>query len=519
MSRTNRILLAGVIAIILASMAMAWAEAREPRLPNVVFFMADDIGLGDIGFYHEERTGGDKEVQTPNIDELIKEGMRFSDAHTPAGLCAPTRYCTMTGSYTYRCHLPLGVWGSFEKSAIQPGQKTVGQVMQDAGYHTAFFGKWHMSCEWYRKGSKEIFRDNKNDTGGKADIRQVAGKGPNDFGFDYSYMLPKGIQGNPYAYYENGKWDPIAEDSFFKKIRPEQHLYERYASGTGDSNWDPKLAGPRLSGKAVAFVREHARNAPSRPFFMYYCSQAVHLPHTPPEVFAGIAVRGRTSSPHADMIYEMDLQVGALMEALKRNDLCADTLFIFTSDNGGLNREQSKGSPKHQPSNGYRGSKGHIYEGGHRVPFIASWPGRIKAGVDSSEVVMTQDLMATLYALTGQSMPNDQGMDSFNLLPLLLGEEGAKGREMMLLQAGNRPDKQGAAIRQGDWKLIMTYERANIAKETAKAFGLFNLRDNPFEDESENLIDHPEHQERAKEMFSLYWKIRTEKARTCDRVN
>lgn len=223
------------------------------------------------------------------------------------------------------------------------------------------------------------------------------------------------------------------------------------------------------------------------------------MPHTPPETFDGTPVEGATADPHGDMIFELDLQVGRMVQKLKDEGLYENTLFIFTSDNGGLGGGIETGTT-HDSSNGLRGNKGNIYEGGHRVPFIATWPGRIATNSICTEPIMVQDLMATLYALTGQAQPAEAGLDSFNILPLLLSTPGAVGREQMMLQSGASSEQ--VAIRMGDWKLIIDTKKNNT--DTRTSVELFDMASNPEEDESQNLINDPAQATRVAEMLAEY---------------
>ncbi|CAA6679379.1 MULTISPECIES: arylsulfatase [unclassified Lentimonas] len=494
--------------------------------PNIVFMMADDLGIGDVGFYHRERTGAEPVIPTPNLDRLYQEGMRFDTVHAEA-LCAPTRYTVMTGNYTFRCHLPWGVWGSAEKSAIQPGQKTIGMIMQEAGYRTAFFGKWHLGGQWYRQGTDAIYDGPA--FGEEADqidaARGIVSGGPGRLGFDYSLTLPGGIQGPPFAFFENDQWMKLAPDSEMKpldwKAMPKGSKLGTKGAGAklGDTNYDSRLAGPMLVQSAINFIDREK----GKPFFMYFCSQAVHHPHSPPDTFRGEPVKGQTHSEHGDMIVEFDLQVGALVQKLKDEGLWENTLFIVTSDNGGLALEETDING-HLSSNGLRAEKSSAYEGGHRVPFVATWPGKIEPGSRSDQRVLVLDLMATLYDLTGRSIPEDQARDSFSYLPLLLGEENAPDRESALItngrlyegkQLGAHKIEDAVSVYDGRWKLVGRWDNQSRAHKkwsfmngTISAVGLFDVEANPLEDEAHNLIHNPEQQERIERMTKLFYTAR-----------
>ena len=307
---------------------LCYFSATAQTKPNIILIMADDIGLGDIGFYHQQRTGEKSIVPTPNIDKLIRKGMRFSDAHSPASLCAPTRFSMLTGNFSYRNYLPWGVWSPIRGTGIDPDFTTIARIAKKGGYRTGFFGKWGLGGLW------EAWPE---------DYSIIEG-GAQKLGFDYSLLLPQGIQSKPYAFYENGKWMKLHKDSELVHIPFEQTQYEednrnRNRDGIGDSYWNPALAGPILANKAVEYIHEQA--ASNTPFFLYYCSQAVHIPHTPTDELNRTQIAGSTLGKHGDMIVELDAQVGLLIKALKKTGQYKNTLFVFTSDNGGLESRQS----------------------------------------------------------------------------------------------------------------------------------------------------------------------------------
>ncbi|VGO16434.1 Arylsulfatase [Pontiella desulfatans] len=463
--------------------------------PNVVVVLADDLGPGDIGFYHRQRTGEKELIPTPNMDRLIAEGMRFDDAHSAAPLCAPSRFGMLTGSYSYRNYKPFGVWGSWEKTGLAPRFTTSGKIAQAAGYATAFFGKSGMGGDFKVVDAETDFAW--KDRYKKYDLARRT-NGPNQWGFDYSFELPSGIQNHPFAFYENGQWMPLKPDSEWKMIGPKQNAYDisrkhNDLTQVGDSNWDPTLAGPLLAEKAKAFIERQVKTSPTQPFFMYYCTQAVHIPHTPPKELNGVKIAGTTPGPHGDMIKELDAQVGVLIQTLEKAGIFDNTLFIVTSDNGGLAADPEAEKLGHDPTNGWNGLKGAVREGGHRVPFMATWPGVIEPGTQSGETISALDVVATLAAVCGQEISRNQVMDSVNLLPLLKQEKGAKGHAVLVhySQGGS------AALRQDEWKLHVYGKNLTNLKPKL----LYNLESNPQEDESKNLLNNPEYAERAERML------------------
>lgn len=465
--------------------------------PNVIVIMADDIGLGDIGFYHRQRTGQAALVPTPNIDLLIASGIRFSDAHSPASLCAPTRFSMMTGNYSYRHKThPWGVWQPAVSAGIEPDFTTIARIAKAGGYTTAFFGKWGLGGLW-NGWPKEHSAFAKSE------------KGAPYFGFDYSFNLPQGIQNMPFAFYENGKWMPIAANSQLINISFEQTKYDevernKKREGVGDSNWDPALAGPMLVNKAVAYIKEQKNK--EKPFYLYYCSQAVHVPHTPTSELGGEKIAGTTLGKHGDMIKELDAQVGMIMNALKESGMHENTLLVFTSDNGGLNKDKALVNAGHDSSNGFTGQKASIYEGGHRVPFIAVWPGKIKPNSVSDVTIVGHDMVATLAAIAEVPLDKSKVMDSANLLPIFTQHSDAKVHRYLIHQSQSEGGPY-YALRSGDWKLILKGENRQRF-DNLVAISLFNLRESNLETDAQNLVEDPAYENRITEMTQTFLDLR-----------
>ena len=469
-------------------------QVRGQSQPNIILVMADDIGMGDIGFYHQQRTGEEPLVPTPNIDTLIRLGMRFSDAHSPASLCAPTRFSMLTGNFPYRNYLPWGVWSPARDTGIDPNFTTIARIAKEGGYATAFFGKWGLGGLW---------------EGWPEDYSSTEG-GPQQLGFDYSLVLPQGIQSRPYAFYENGEWMKLKAHSELVHLSFEQTKYEenerkRNRDGIGDSHWDPVLAGPILAKKAVEYISSQARS--QTPFFLYYCSQAVHIPHTPIDTLDGIPIAGTTKGKHGDMIKELDTQMGMLIKALKETGQFENSLFVFTSDNGGLNRDKSLRDAGHDSSNGLTGQKGSIYEGGHRVPFIAVWPNKIKAGTESRVTVIGQDMVATLASIADVPLDPSKVFDSADLTPVFLQNRNEPLHKYLL----HKSQSKGGpfyALREGDWKLVMKTE-GRERFETLFPIGLYRLTNKWTESKADNLVHQPEYADRIVKMKERYMELRT----------
>ncbi|MEN1677973.1 MAG: arylsulfatase [Planctomycetota bacterium] len=486
------------------------AASAAADQPNIVFVMADDVGLGDIGLYHRQRTGRDPVAPTPHLDALATAGMRFSDAHSSTALCSPTRYCVMSGNLNYRSYATWGVWGSFRPTPFTEDDATLGRVAKSAGLATAFIGKWHLGGDFRTAAGEGVYRGNdRGDTPLPVDVSQIVAGGPQSVGFDSSYTLPCGIQGPLYVAYEDGRWSPFHEDSRLIHYTKASALDPLFVSdkgpGMGDSHWDPSRVGPMLSSKATSFIRENA--TAGRPFFLCYWSPMVHVPHAPPEEFDGLRIRGVTPTRHLDMVLDLDQQIGRMVEALKDTGVYENTLFVFSSDNGGLiDRRGARAG--HDSSGGYRGFKNDPHEGGHRVPLFATWPGKIEPGAECHEPVVLHDMVATMAGVLGTRLRPEQAKDSLNLLPLLTGEGTLGERPDLLLQGGNQAV---VMLRQGDWKLII---ETNRKLTEWKPTELFNLAESPLEPPSENLINSPAHRDRIRQMLARYREIRESGQRT-----
>ncbi|MEM6884544.1 MAG: arylsulfatase, partial [Verrucomicrobiota bacterium] len=495
----------------------------------IVFILADDVGVGDISFYRKQYMKDPPVLETPAIDRLAAGGMWFTDGHSSTALCAPTRYAIMSGKNNYRSPAPWGVWNSFYEGVIKPGDTTLGTVARDGGYSTGFVGKWHLGLNFKKLEGEGYFRGaDKSEAVANADMVHIAYGGPKDMGFDYSYVLPTGIQGPHYLAYENEKWAPFHPDSKIiaynsKNAKDPATVTEAdkvevevaadanltisdKGPGMGDSHWDTTQMGEILSTKAAEFIDA---NAGKEPFFLYYCSPHAHRPHIPPVELHGEKVLRTLPSRHMEIVKVLDLEVGHIIQALERNGQLENTLIVFSSDNGGLTwKVPGTLESGHRPSGKYRGAKSAPHEGGHRVPFIAHWPAKIKAGQFSDELVITHDMVATVATVAGTELKDEDTLDSMNLLPIFTGAAEYNSRTHMLWQSGASFE---VLYREGPWKLII---QSSYELNKWEPIALFNLESNLSENEKQNFINHPEHQPRAKQMFEKYMSIRKSGERT-----
>jgi len=476
---------------------LAFAQSK----PNVVVILADDIGVGDISKYRKKHSKNII-VSTPAIDKIAREGMVFTNAYSPAALCAPSRYAVMTGNNCYRSYMPWGVWGSYSKSPYKNSDMTLGKLMKNAGYSTAFFGKWGVGMDFYKKNdATKIYRSARNKVELDVDVTQIAARGPKENGFDYSVTFASGIQNVPYMVYENETWMPIQKDSKIDLITQEKMdrigVKLDKSEGLGDSNWDPHYMGPLLVNKAVRFIENTTKD---KPFFMYYASLAVHLPHTPATSLNGKKIAKTTPSKHLDKVKELDVQMEMIIDALKKKGIYDNTLFVFTSDNGGLRNRETIASG-HRSNDVYRGGKNSPYEGGVRVPLVMTWPNQIKPSSSSDIRVVTLDILGTLADITNQTLAENEAMDSASLLPILKGEKNKPVHPYLMLQSGT--GRQGIIIKD-QWKLIVSYDKKDKSDATRKPIALFDLEKNPKENEGGNLIHKSKYSSIVEELFTLF---------------
>ena len=473
--------------------------------PNVIVILADDIGLGDVSYYRKRHS--DKiVVETPALDQLAKEGLIFTNAHSPAALCAPSRYAIMTGNNCYRSYAPWGVWGSYQPSPIGPDQLTLGKLMKNAGYHTAFLGKWGFGMDFYTKNdTTQIYSSPRKRVELDVDVRQIAGKGPIENGFDYSLTFPAGIQNVPFVVYENEKWMPLSQNSEIGYISQENMTKLGVKldkdEGLGDTAWDPHNMGPLLVNKAIDFIEKSNQE---QPFFMYYCSLAVHLPHTPTKELNNTKIAKSTPSNHLDLVKELDVQIAMMIATLKKKGIYENTIILFTSDNGGLLHKETISSG-HQSNDIYRGGKNQAYEGGQRVPFIASWPGKIKSKTVSDVPVLGLDILGTLAAITEQEIAENQAIDSANLLPILLGVNSNEVHPYLINQSGT--GREAMIVKDG-YKLIIAFDKNDKTDSTRTPIALFNLEENKEENETYNLVNRPKYKLKVEELFNAYNMLR-----------
>jgi arylsulfatase A-like enzyme len=378
--------------LFLAFASQLTAQAK----PNIIFVLFDDLGYSQPQCYQPSSA-----LRTPNLDKLATEGMRFTDAHTAAAVCTPTRYGVLTGRYPARLG-QFGVLTTFSKPIIPPNRMTVASMLKQQGYATACVGKWHLGTDW-----------GKDNPGSEKEVpigARMTG-GPNTLGFDYFYGFT----------HARNIGTIIEQDQVVTHVKSVENQ-------------------PLMLKKAIDWLEQRKSD---EPFFLYFPLGIPHEPIEPAAEFVGKSGAQdlvKNDPQYGDWLYQGDAMLGKLVEALDRKNLAENTLIIATSDNGA----------EHRSYKPLRDSKRSIYEGGHRVPFIARWPGKVKPGSINHHTVCLNDLMATAAEISGATLPDEAGEDSVSLIPELLGTATSEVREATIHQSASAD----LAIRRGPWKLI-----------------------------------------------------------------
>lgn len=433
----------------------ARAETTEKRLPNIVYVLADDLGWGDLGCYNPESA-----IPTPHANRVASEGMRFHDMHSPSAVCTPTRYGILTGRYSWRSRLKQGVLWGYSPNLIEDGRLTVPSMLQARGYYTAGVGKWHLGL-----GNLE-----------KTDYDQPLKPGPREHGFDYYFGIPASLDMDPYLYFENEK---VVEKPTAKTAGSKEPRGVFWREGPMAPEFRIPEVLPTLTSKAISLIRERAAN-PHQPFFLYLALTAPHTPWVPKRPFIGRSKAGL----YGDFVAQVDDSLGQVLQALEKHKLTDNTLVIVTSDNGADWKVSDKEKYAHRANANWRGEKADIWDGGHRIPFLARWPGKIQPGSINRDLGCLTDLMSTAASITGFELPKNAGEDSFNLLPALLEKSAAPARSAIV----HHSSEGMFSIRRGEWKLELGLGSGGfsapqrIQPQPGGAQGqLYNLKNDPAE--------------------------------------
>jgi arylsulfatase A-like enzyme len=444
-------------------------KTEENELPNIIFILADDMGYGDVSCYNEN-----SKIKTPFIDQLAADGVMFTDAHTSSSVCTPTRYGILTGRYNWRSTLKNGVLSGYSKALIPQTRTTVAGFLQEAGYKTAYFGKWHLGWDWQIIEEDDKSRDNLN-AKPNVDFSKPVENGPKTQGFDYSYGFCGSLDMPPYVWVENDMPTMVPTKT---TINTGDQSWWR--EGLTSDDFDHEQVLPEITRRTVSFIDENADN--KQPFFVYMPLPAPHTPILPTEQFKG---KSGLENPYGDFVIMVDWVVGQVMNALEEKGVAENTILVFTCDNGcspqaDFEQLATKG---HDPSYVFRGHKADIYEGGHRVPFVVRWPAQVQPG-KSDQLVCTTDFFATVADVAGKEISDNVAEDSFSFLPALDGESG--DRKSIVHHSING----SFAYRKDDWKMIFcpgsggwSYPRPNAdVIEDLPAVQLYNLKNDVAEE-------------------------------------
>jgi len=456
--------------------------ANSARRPNLVLILADDLGWGDLRCYHP-----DSKIPTPNLDRLAAEGMRFTDAHSPSSVCTPTRYALMTGRYTWRTRLKSGVLWGYSPPLIEPDRLTLPALLKQQGYVTACVGKWHLGLGWPTREAAS-FGDQSQPIGDLSliDYSRPFTAGPLTAGFDYFFGIPASLDMDPYLFIENDRTAVPPTDRTAGSKHQRQGGNGFWRAGPAPPGFTPQIVLPTLTEKAETFLR---RQSARRPFFLYFPLTAPHDPWVPTAGFRGRSEAG----DYGDFVAQVDDVVRRILRVLDEQKLTKTTLVIVTSDNGAHWPPGDLEKWGHRANGPWRGQKADLWEGGHRVPLLVRWPGKVKAGTASGALVGLNDIFATVADLVKVRFPADAGEDSESLLPVLLGRKKTV-RDTLV----HHSSRGAFAIRQGDWKLCLGLGSQGFsepAQPKPEPWGpqgqLYNLRADP-QEQRDVWHDHPE---------------------------
>lgn len=429
-----------LVAVLCASAFVGRLPAAPPASPNIVIILCDDLGYGDVKANHPAG-----KIVTPHMDRIAREGVRFTDAHTPSSVCSPTRYGLLTGRYNWRSPLQSGVLGGLSPRLIEPGRATLASVLKSRGYHTAAIGKWHLGMDWVKLPGKEVSVLSVETPAQvhNVDYTQPIANGPTSVGFDSFFGISASLDMVPYTYIENNR---VAAAPTVEKTWP---LHPGYPAdcrlGPAAPDFDVANVLPEFARRASDYIAARARTG--QPFFLYLPLNAPHTPIAPNKEWIGKS----GLNLYADFVMETDWAVGEVMAALERAGVSENTLVVFTSDNGCSPSAKIDvlAGQGHAVSGPLRGHKADVFDGGHRVPFFVRWPARVKPGVTDQLVCLT-DVFATCAEIVGAPVAANMAEDSFSFLGNLTGT-GKSARESIV----HHTITGAFAIRRGPWKLAL----------------------------------------------------------------
>ncbi|WP_432797156.1 sulfatase family protein [Poriferisphaera sp. WC338] len=449
------------------------SSGYDTSKPNIVLILADDMGYGDIAALNER-----SKIPTPNLDQIANDGMTFTDAHTPSSVCTPTRYGLLTGRYCWRTRLKRGVLNGYSRPLIERERRTIGTLLQQQGYHTAIIGKWHLGLEFVDESGDLTDPDERMPS---VDLSKPLKYSPNDVGFDESYIISASLDFPPYVYIKNHRVEEVAtEEHEAIKFPAYMRAGEKAPGFKAVDTLD------HMTSRAVDYIDTQAKT--DEPFFLYFPITAPHKPVLPHDRFVDQSSMGR----YGDFVMQVDWTVGQIIQKLKDEGIEESTLVIYTSDNGSFMYRYDKETrpsdhranlksmgyypENHEANYNFRGTKADIFEAGHRVPFLVKWPAKIASGSKVNQTVCLTDIFSTFAEIAGVPINRGEGEDSFSLLSVMQGDQKWVRKQPVV----HHSSRGAFAIRDGDWKLILTDGSGGRQRPQstpfAKPYQLYNLK-------------------------------------------
>lgn len=432
--------------------------------PNIVIILADDFGVGDIQAHYP-----DNKISTPHLDKLVHQGMSFTDAHSGSAVCSPTRYGLLTGRYAWRTQLQEWVLACYEPPLIDDDRLTLPKYLKQQGYQTSCIGKWHLGMNWAGETSNRKIEEKNVLNNEKWDFSKPILDGPIDRGFDY-YFGTHVPNFPPFTFIENDHVVKQPEAKYKYDATEGVVMPKQFSGAPMAPGWRFDEILPTITNRAVEYIHEQSKK--SSPFFLYFSMTSPHEPVVPSKEFKGKS----GIAPIADFVMETDWSAGQIIKALEDAGVSNNTIVIFTADNGhshytGWEKLINAG---HFPSGPYRGHKGDIWEGGHRVPFIVKWPGKVAPGKSSNQLVCLTDIFATCTEIVSNGLPPENAAeDSFSFLKNILGNETTDFRTGIVSHSVFGE----FAYRDGPWKIVykLPYKKLDPSRGKPAIVELYNL--------------------------------------------
>jgi arylsulfatase A len=473
--------------------------AQQQARPNIVYILADDLGYGDISSFNKQ-----SKINTPNLDKMVGDGIYFTDAHSNSSVCTPTRYGILTGRYAFRSSLKKGVLHGYSPALIEKDRPTVASFLKENGYNTACIGKWHLGLDWAKIDSLKPIGNSGTgvkvnpDFDDNVNYGQALTDGPLNHGFDYSYIIPASLDMSPYLYLRNSKAVNPATTYTSGKSESDGRGTMRRA-GKMSPGFDFQDVLPKFIDDAVSYIDRQSGSG--KPFFLYLPLPSPHTPWVPTEEF-----KKSKAGLYGNYVEETDYMIGKVLAALKKNNIEGNTLVIVTSDNGSDWKPSDIEKTNHHANYHFKGRKADIYEAGHRIPFIAKWPQKIKKASVSNELMCTTDLFATVADILNKPLPANAAEDSEPMFPAFTGQQKRPIHEAIIHHS-----LAGIfAIRKGNWKLSTELgsggftEPRKLTPVAAEApMTLFNMA-NDIEEKHNLYFERPDIVEELSNLLNKY---------------